>query len=128
MLDFYKKNKIFFTYVLIGAIATILDMTVLYLLSDLLELNYVVSNFISVFSGISLSFFLNSRYNFKKTDRIGVKFIYFASVCLIGMLVGSTIFIFLYQNLGIYKFIAKAISVVFAGILQFIFNRNVTFR
>ena len=128
MLDFYKKHKIFFTYVLIGTIATVLDMTVLYLLSELLGFNYVISNFISVFSGISLSFFLNSRYNFKKTDRIGIKFIYFASVCFIGMLVGSTIFIFLYENLGIYKFIAKAVSVVVAGILQFMFNKNVTFR
>ncbi|OQB52486.1 MAG: GtrA-like protein [Firmicutes bacterium ADurb.Bin146] len=128
MLNYLKRQKIFFTYVLIGTIATILDMSVLYLLSDLLHINYIISNCISVFSGISLSFFLNSRYNFKKTDRIGIKFIYFASVCLIGMLVGSTIFIFLYENLGIYKFIAKAISVAIAGILQFLFNKNVTFR
>ncbi|HHT94775.1 MAG TPA: GtrA family protein [Clostridia bacterium] len=128
MLDFLKKNRIFFTYVLIGTIATLLDMAILYILSDLLSLNYILSNCISVFCGISLSFFLNSRYNFKKTDRIAIKFIYFASVCIIGLLVGSSIFVFLYENLGIYKFISKALSVIIAGVLQFLFNKHVTFR
>jgi putative flippase GtrA len=128
MLEFIKKHRIFFTYVLIGTIATLLDMVILYLLSDVLLINYVISNFISVFGGISLSFFLNSKYNFKKTDKIAIKFMYFASVCIIGMLVGSTIFVFLYENLAIFKFISKAISVIIAGILQFLFNKNVTFR
>lgn len=128
MLDLFKKHKIFITYIVIGTIATILDITVLYILSDLMSINYILSNCISVSAGISLSFFLNSRYNFKKTDRIGIKFIYFASVCLIGLLVGSSIFVFLYENIGVYKFISKAISVAIAGILQYLFNKNVTFR
>jgi putative flippase GtrA len=128
MLDLFKKHKIFLTYIVIGTIATILDITVLSILSDLMSINYILSNCISVSAGISLSFFLNSRYNFKKTDRIGIKFIYFASVCLIGLLVGSSIFVFLYENIGVYKFISKAISVAIAGILQYLFNKNVTFR
>lgn len=128
MLESLKRHKIFFVYVLIGTIATILDMSILYILSDVFTLDLVISNLISVFAGISLSFFLNSKYNFKNTDKLGIKFLYFASVCLIGMFVGSTIFVFLYEKLEIYKFIAKSLSVILAGILQYLFNKNVTFR
>lgn len=128
MNDLIRKHRIFICYVLIGTIATLLDMGILYLLSDVIGWDEILSNCISVFLGISLSFILNSKFNFKKTDRIIIKFIYFFSVCLIGMMIGSAIFEILYIELDMMKFLSKMISVISAGILQYLFNKNVTFR
>jgi putative flippase GtrA len=128
MNDLIRKQRIFICYVLIGTTATLLDMGVLYLLSDVIGWDDILSNCISVFLGISLSFILNSRFNFKKTDRIIIKFIYFFAVCLIGLMIGSVIFEILYVELDVMKFAAKLISVISAGILQYLFNKNVTFR
>lgn len=128
MNNFVRKHRIFIGYVLIGTIATLLDMGVLYLLSDVIGWDDILSNCISVFLGISLSFVLNSKFNFKKTQRIIIKFIYFFSICFIGLMIGSAIFEILYAEIGLMKFLAKLISVVSAGILQYLFNKNVTFR
>ncbi|MFA7674115.1 MAG: GtrA family protein [Clostridia bacterium] len=128
MNDFVRKHSIFIGYVLIGTMATLLDMGVLYLLSDVIGWDAILSNCISVFLGISLSFILNSKFNFKKTERIIIKFIYFFSVCLIGMMIGSAIFEILYVELDMIKFLSKLISVITSGILQYLFNKNVTFR
>ena len=76
-----KFNKEFFRnlilYGIIGALSSGLDMLVFSLLFKRFGINEFVSNTISVHCGIFLSFFLNSRYNFKKTDNFWGRFIPF---------------------------------------------------
>lgn len=128
MKKLYIKYRHFILYVMNGSIATAVDMGIFFILSDGIGLHYLLSNIISVFFGILTSFELNSRYNFKKTNLRLRRFISFSIVCLIGMGLGSLLLTTFYIWLGFPKFIAKIMSVVLAGVFQFFFNKNITFK
>ncbi|MBN2558069.1 MAG: GtrA family protein [Clostridia bacterium] len=128
MKGLLEKHRHFILYVMIGTVATAVDMSIFFALTDLARLHYLTSNIISVFFGILTSFELNSRFNFKKTDFRVRRFISFAVVCVIGMGLGSFLLTAFYIWLDLPKFIAKVLSVVMAGVFQYIFNKNITFR
>ncbi len=128
MKNLYKKYRHFILYVVNGTIATAVDMSIFFLLSDVFGFYFLIANIISVFFGILVSFELNSRYNFKKTDLRFKRFFAFSIICLIGMGLGSLLLTTFYIGLSFPKLIAKILSVVLAGIFQFFVNKNVTFR
>lgn len=128
MKKLFEKHRHFILYVIIGSIATAIDMAIFFFLTDVAGLHYLLANAISVFIGIFTSFELNSRFNFKKTDFRLRRFISFAIVCIIGMGLGSLLLTAFYIWMDLAKFTAKILSVVTAGVFQFFFNKNITFR
>ncbi|MDX1357305.1 MAG: GtrA family protein [Clostridia bacterium] len=128
MRKLYKRHRHFILYVMNGTIATAVDMGIFFILSDAVGLHYLISNIISVFFGILTSFELNSRFNFKKTNLRFRRFIFFSIICLLGMGLGSLLLTTFYVWIGFPKFISKALSVILAGVFQFFFNKNITFR
>ena len=84
-----KPNKAFFRnlilYGIIGGISSGLDALVFALLVKGFGVNQFIANTISIHCGIFLSFFLNSRYNFKKTDDFWGRFIPFYLTGLFGL-------------------------------------------
>jgi putative flippase GtrA len=127
-LHYIRKHRNFILYLFIGSIAFSLDAAVFFLLSDVLKINYIAANCAGVFIGILVSFILNSRYNFKKLDSRFKRLLSFAAVCLMGMMLGTLILSFFYEILFLAKFPSKLFSVMLAGIFQYFFNKNVTFR
>lgn len=128
MKRLFDKYRHFILYVGIGIIATAIDMCIFFFLTDVIGLHFVISNIISVFVGIFTSFELNSRFNFKKTDLRLRRLLSFTIVCLLGMGMGSLLLIAFYIWIDLPKFIAKILSVMCAGVFQFLFNKYVTFR
>lgn len=126
--NLFDKHRHFFLYVVNGSIATVVDMSIFFMLTDIVGIHFLISNIISVFFGILTSFELNSRFNFKRTDLRFRRFISFTLVCLIGMGMGSLLLTAFYIWIGFPKFIAKILSVILAGIFQYIFNKNITFK
>lgn len=128
MKEFFNRHRHFAYYVAIGTVATAVDMAIFFLFTDIVGLHYLPSNVISVFFGILTSYELNARYNFKKTNYRFKRFISFAVICLIGMGLGSLLLTAFYVWLDLPKFIAKIMSVMSAGVFQYFFNKNITFR
>ena len=128
MKELFERYRHFILYVAIGTVATAVDMSIFFFLTDIIGLHFVLANVISVFVGIFTSFELNSRFNFKKTDLRLRRLISFTIVCLLGMGLGSLLLTAFYIWLGWPKFIAKILSVICAGVFQFLFNKYVTFR
>jgi len=128
MKELIHRHRHFILYVAIGVIATGVDMFIFFLLSDIAGVHYLFSNVISVFIGIFTSFELNSRFNFKKTNLRMRRMISFTVVCLLGMALGSLLLALFYSQFGVPKYIAKVLSVIIAGIFQYLFNKNITFK
>ncbi len=128
MKKLFERYRHFILYVINGSIATVVDMGIFFALSDGFGLHFLASNAISVFFGMLTSFELNSRFNFKKTDLRFRRFISFAIVCFIGMGLGSLLLTTFYIWIGLPKFIAKIMSVMLAGVFQYFFNKNITFK
>lgn len=126
-----KPDKAFFRnlvlYGIIGGLSSGLDFLVFTLLFKILGMNELLANLISVHCGIFLSFFLNSRYNFKKTDHLKERFIPFYLTGLFGLLLSSGI-LWLGDRLGVDTLLTKLGSIVIVALVQFFINRSVAFR
>ena len=116
----------FFLYGIIGAISAGFDAGMFVLLYKWLHINEFVSNGFSVHCGIFLSFFLNSKYNFRKTDKLKKRFISFYLTGLFGLGLSSFI-LYLGNGLKVDILLTKLFSVVFVALVQFFINRLAAF-
>ncbi len=120
-------TKHFLYYIIIGTIATIVDTAIFYYLNEWLSFPLILANGISLFVGILLSFFLNAHYNFHKKDKFTKRLLFFSIVLLVGMIVGTSL-ISLFINVFFMNIVlAKILSVMIAGVFQYIFNSKITF-
>lgn len=117
-----------FLYGIIGSFSAGLDFVVYYLLTEKFHLQYWLANVCSVLLGISVSFLLNRKYNFKVTDKVVQRFVIFLSVGLSGLLV-STLLLYLFIDVfELNKLVSKVMSIVFVVFFQFLLNKTLTFR
>jgi len=114
-------------YVCIGALASTVDGSLYLLLTRQFGIWYLAANFISVNIGISLSFTLNSFVNFRKTHRLVRRAFSFFGVCYFGMILSMGILFAGTRLLGFSDIPVKAVAIVLAGIVQFLFNKFVTY-
>ena len=114
-------------YGIIGGLSSGLDALVFALLVKGLGINQFVANTISIHCGIFLSFFLNSRYNFKKTDDFWGRFIPFYLTGLFGLALSQGI-LWLGGRISADAIITKLVSIVIVALVQFFINRAVAFR
>lgn len=113
-------------YGVIGGLSAAVDVLVFTLLlqTGLYEL---VANIFSVHVGIFISFCLNRRYNFKKTDRIAKRFVSFYLTGLLGLGLSSFI-LWGGMQLSFSALVTKVFSVLIVAAVQFVINRFITFR
>ena len=114
-------------YGIIGGVSSGLDALVFAILVKGLGINQFIANTISIHCGIFLSFFLNSRYNFKKTDDFWGRFIPFYLTGLFGLALSQGI-LWLGGYFGADALITKLVSIVIVALVQFFINRSVAFR
>lgn len=113
-------------YGVIGVISAISDFLIFYFLGTSFQINEYISNVISTHCGIALSFTLNSKYNFKKTDKILRRALIFYLIGLFGLLLSSAL-LMLGNTLQLPINFTKFLSIFIVAAVQFIFNKFVTF-
>lgn len=125
--DLCHKFRNLIYYGIIGACSSSLDFAVYSLLVHS-GFNYLLSNCISVLIGITTSFTLNRQFNFKVKDAVIRRFTVFLTVGLCGMMLSNLILYICIESFGINKLISKLLSIILVVLIQFIINKNVTFK
>ncbi|MBR6842249.1 MAG: GtrA family protein [Prevotella sp.] len=124
----YRKFHHLVLYGIIGSFSSGLDFLIYTLLVQLVGLQYIVANCISVIAGISTSFYLNRNYNFKVKDHTKRRFSIFLTVGLCGLVMSNLILYLCIDNLGMDKLISKLLSIVLVVFFQFLVNKYLTFK
>ena len=124
----YKKFHHLVLYGIIGSFSSGLDFLIYTFLVQLVGLQYLVANCISVVAGISTSFYLNRNYNFKVKDHTKRRFSIFLTVGLCGLMMSNLILYLCIDNLGMDKLISKLLSIVLVVFFQFLVNKYLTFK
>ena len=124
----YKKFHHLVLYGIIGSFSSGLDFLIYTLLVQLVGLQYLVANCISVIAGISTSFYLNRNYNFKVKDHTKRRFSIFLTVGLCGLVMSNLILYLCIDYLGMDKLISKLLSIVLVVFFQFLVNKYLTFK
>ena len=124
----YQKFHHLVLYGIIGSFSSGLDFLIYTLLVQLVGLQYLVANCISVIAGISTSFYLNRNYNFKVKDHTKRRFSIFLTVGLCGLVMSNMILYLCIDELRMDKLISKFLSIVLVVFFQFLVNKYLTFK
>jgi len=116
----------FGVYCVVGACAFAADYS-LFLALLYSNTNLYIANVLGICAGITVSFTLNRKYNFRKADAPAARAAKFVTVALMGMAV-STLSIMLLVLYGVDERVAKAMSMVVVFGFQFLANALWTFR
>ncbi len=122
-----SNMKHFISYSLIGVVGATLDF-VLFLLLLRIGIYYQFANFFSTCAGIFNNFFLNSYFNFKKTDKLLLRLASFFSVGLLGLAVTTLLLAFFVGVLDLNAGFVKFFSIGVITVVQFTLNKHITFR
>lgn len=128
LIKIYLKFRNLILYGVIGCSSALLDFLIFSLLTGVFGLFYLVANCISVTCGLTNSFILNRRYNFKVTDKTLKRAIMFFAVGYCGLALNSTI---LYVFINYVHFsipVSKICAMTIEVLLQFMINSLVTFK
>lgn len=152
--ELFEKRPILreiFLYGLIGGTSAGLDFILTIVLTHI-GVNALIANVIGVVSGITLSFFLNTFYNFRQTDKLLQRALKFYGVGILGMLLSNVILVlggiwFGYkqaveffgitlieapvsvpEGLDINFIAVKFVSVFIVAAFQYVLNKFITYR
>jgi len=129
MISFFVRllRSRFLKYGLVGCTGLIVDMGLFYVLHEMFEVNYIVTNIISSTFGVINNFMLNSLITFKVKDKLLIRFASFYLIALVGMALSSGLLILMIDGLKMDSMLAKMISVLIVALFQYFLNKKLTF-
>lgn len=114
-------------YAVIGGSGVLLDYLLFLLLFNHFGLHHQVANAISTTAGITNNFVLNSLFNFRKTDRILVRFLRFYAVGIAGIVLTFLLLAVFSTWLGIDANLVKLASLPVVLLFQYTINKRWSF-
>lgn len=127
-LKLLRKYDLFIKYCIIGATGVLIDVSIFYILNKIIGVFYQYANIISVSCGITNNFFLNAYFNFKITDKLLIRFIKFYSIGIFGLLLSALLLFIFIEKLNFEVLQTKVIVVFIVAIIQFLLNKNISFK
>lgn len=100
-----------FKYFGVAIVAAMVNIGMLYVLTDLCHINYLISNVVAFIFGLITNYVLSKKYVFKesKLNKI-LEFIIYAVIGIIGLGI-DTFFLWLFTSkIGIYYMLSKIIT------------------
>jgi putative flippase GtrA len=123
-----KNLKLFMGYTVCAGIATVVDVGILYILSEKIGMWYFYAALISYLAGMMTNFSLNREFNFKnKTKKIPHQFSLFATVALVGLVLNQMILTLLVEKYQLWVVYAKGIAVLVVMLWSFYGHKKITF-
>ena len=117
-------------YYAVGASGVLVNLGLLYYLTEYVGLWYFLSYALAISVSITSNFILNKFWTFRDSidsQKTIVMYVKFVSVSLVGMAIQLGSVYVLVESLTVYYMLAALISICIAGAINFIINRRWTF-
>ena len=128
---FYKKKVIreFLKFAIVGGIGTIVNISILYLLTEKIGVYYIFSAIISFIIAMTSNFILNKVWTFKENIKlkVGKKYLQFSLVSVVALSINLFFLYTFTEFLGIYYIISQVLAIGIALIANFLGNKIFTF-
>jgi len=131
-LFFIKTNNAyiqFFRSTFVGAIATVADMGLLYILTDFAHIHYLISTGIAFILGTIVNYILSIFWVFKekKLKSKAAEFIIFSIIGVIGLLLNE-LFMWLFTDIaGLHYLLSKIIATIIVFLFNFLTRKKFLF-
>ena len=99
-------------YLFVGGFCTIVDIGLLYVLTEWFNLYYILSGTLSFTTGVTINYFMCKRWIFKDTkiNNQGVEFLFYLFVSFIGLGINLGILWLLTSFAGLYFLLSKMVA------------------
>lgn len=121
-------NNRLLMYILIGGVASTIDVVLFVLLYEVVGTSALVAHSISIPASAIYSFICNAFFNFRTTDRILSRLFSFSTVVALGYGLGALIIwlVVTYTNLG--GTVGKLLSLPAVFAFQYFLNSRISFK
>ena len=119
-----------FKYYLVGASGVLVNLGILFILTEFVGLWYLLSSTIAIYVSITTNFLLNKTWTFRDTaikQRDFLMYGKFIGVSLVGMGIQLGFNYMFVEKLSVYYLLAALISIMIASSVNFVLNRRLTF-
>ncbi|GAB3701360.1 GtrA family protein [Saccharopolyspora tripterygii] len=114
-------------YTVIGGSGVLLDYLLFLVLFNYFGMHHQLANVLSTTAGITNNFVLNSLFNFRKTDRIVVRFLRFYAVGIAGIVLTFLLLAVFSTWIGIDANLVKLASLPVVLLFQYTINKRWSF-
>jgi len=128
---FFKEHgKNFFIYLSISFFVTSIDYSLLFILTHFFGIFYLISSTISYCLGLTLSYFFNRFFNFKKNayDSSSKQYSIFVFFALMGLFFTNFILYILVHFFSFHYLLAKIFSICLVFFWNYFGSKYVVFR
>lgn len=117
-------------YALVGAIATVVDAGMLYVLTEYFHLYYLFSNMLAFGLGLLTNYLLSVRFVFetRRVENRTLELIIFSAIGVLGLGINTVLLWSLTQFIGLFYMLSKAIAVVVVFIANFGLRKYFLFK
>jgi putative flippase GtrA len=117
-------------FAFVGALGTIVNLSILYTLTELFNVYYIISETIAFLVSVLHNYILNKIWTFKENlhERIFTKYFKYIMINLISLCINLTILFFLVEFYGFWYIFAEVVAISCAFLNNFIVNKFWTFK
>ena len=127
-LSLFAKHAL--QFYIVGASGVLVNLGILYILTDIAGFWYVASQIIAISISITTNFFFNRYWTFGghvQDQRNSVMYVKFIIISAIGMAIQLGITVSLVEGSGFYHMYGAGIGIAIASGINYVLNRRVTF-
>ena len=127
ILAYILEGK-FIRFAISGAVATLVDVFFLYILTEYLAIWYLLSACLSFVIGTVIHYFISSGWVFQNSTKTIKQYLVFVSVQLVGLVINLLVIYILVEFFYFWYILAKLVAVFVGVIWNFFANLKVTFK
>ena len=119
-----------FKYYLVGASGILVNLGILFVLTEFVGLWYLLSSTVAIYASITSNFLLNKAWTFREIAIKQWSFLMygkFIGVSLVGMGIQLGFNYMFVEKLSVYYLLAALMSIMIASSVNFVLNRRLTF-
>ena len=121
----------FFRYIFVGGIATVADWGMLFLLTEYVHINHLISAIFAFVAGLAVNFILSKMLVFKMNEvrtSAWMEFVGYAIIGIIGLGITELIMYLLTDCLNTYYMISKAVATVIVLIWNYTARKKIIYK
>lgn len=120
----------FTQYVLVGGLAFIVDISVLFLATEMAGLHYLISASIAFLAGLATNYLLCIVwvFDFRALNNKVHEFIIFGAIGILGLLLNNLLMYLLTEHMGLHYLVSKIVAAIAILLFNFSLRRTLLFR
>ena len=125
-----RMYKQFFKFVIVGIINTLINLLILYILTEFFGVYYMLSAVIAFLFAVTNSFLLNKTWTFEEyiKYKIKYKYIQFIIISIIALVINLILLYILVEYFDIWYMAAQIVGVLSNLLVNFFGNKLWTFK